>query len=406
MAGITGQSTTFNLPNYVGELFALTPTDTPLLSMIGGLTGGERTTSSMFQWQTYDLRDASQNVRLEGADAPTAEARVRANVTNVVEVHQETIETSYTKQAAVGQLQDVGSAHTEIAGVQGVQPVGNEHNWQTMQMLKQIARDVEFSLLLGIFAEPSTNATARQTRGLWNAITTNDTVAGTEISTTAAGDASDDIIDTNVDAHGMANGTRMMFTAKTGATGIDLYRTYFITNTLTNSFTVALTAGGATVDLVTNMTAATVVECVQLTEGALLGLMQDVWDQGGIMEQETATVIVNSELKRRLTTIFITDKDYREMSRDIAGVHVTTIETDFGILNVMLNRHMWANNLIVASLEELSPVILEVPDKGYLFQEPLSKIGAAERTQLYGEIGLKYGNEREHGRLVGVQLAA
>ena len=40
MAGITGQGNTFNLPNYVGELFALSRETTPFLSAIGGLTGG------------------------------------------------------------------------------------------------------------------------------------------------------------------------------------------------------------------------------------------------------------------------------------------------------------------------------------------------------------------------------
>ena len=75
MAGITGLGTTFNLPNYTGELFALTPDDTPLLSSIGGLTGGGQTTSTEFEWQTYDLGDPGQDVALEGADAPTAEER-------------------------------------------------------------------------------------------------------------------------------------------------------------------------------------------------------------------------------------------------------------------------------------------------------------------------------------------
>ncbi|MEV6647765.1 hypothetical protein [Amycolatopsis sp. NPDC051371] len=34
----------YNAPNFVGESFALTPTDTPFLSAIGGLTGGKRAT--------------------------------------------------------------------------------------------------------------------------------------------------------------------------------------------------------------------------------------------------------------------------------------------------------------------------------------------------------------------------
>ena len=49
MPGITGQGNTYNLPNYVGELFAASREDTPLLSAIGGLTGGIATTSTLFE---------------------------------------------------------------------------------------------------------------------------------------------------------------------------------------------------------------------------------------------------------------------------------------------------------------------------------------------------------------------
>ena len=37
---VSGIGTTWNLPNYSGELFTADPIQTPLLSMIGGLTGG------------------------------------------------------------------------------------------------------------------------------------------------------------------------------------------------------------------------------------------------------------------------------------------------------------------------------------------------------------------------------
>src|SRR4051812_8736723 len=95
--GITGAGTTFNLPNYVGELFGITPEDTPFLSSIGGLTGGKETTSAIFQWETYDLRDASATAQVvEGLAAPTAQARVRGNVNNVTEIHEESIEVTYS----------------------------------------------------------------------------------------------------------------------------------------------------------------------------------------------------------------------------------------------------------------------------------------------------------------------
>src|SRR5690554_6864175 len=133
MAGITALGTTFNLPNFVGELFAASREDTPFLSAIGGLTGGESTTSTLFQWQQYDLRDPSSRVRKEGDDAQTPVARVRANVTNVVEIHQETVAVSYTKLAAIGQFNSTGSNHAGSVGIAGSNPVTSELTWQVTQ---------------------------------------------------------------------------------------------------------------------------------------------------------------------------------------------------------------------------------------------------------------------------------
>ena len=75
MSGITGLGTTYNLPNYTGILYGLTPQETPFLSAIGGLSGGRQTTSPAFEWQTFDLRDASQPEVVEGATAPTSQQR-------------------------------------------------------------------------------------------------------------------------------------------------------------------------------------------------------------------------------------------------------------------------------------------------------------------------------------------
>ena len=47
-----------------------------------------------------------------------------------------------------------------------------------------------------------------------------------------------------------------------------------------------------------------------------------------------------------------------------------------------------------ARSSECKPVYLEVPGKGHFFAEPLAKTGASDEVQLYGEVGLAYGNER------------
>ena len=55
----------------------------------------------------------------------------------------------------------------------------------------------------------------------------------------------------------------------------------------------------------------------------VLDMMQRVWDQGGIMQQDTGTLIVNSTLKRKLTDIFITAKNYQEFQRNVGGVSLS-----------------------------------------------------------------------------------
>lgn len=171
MPGITGQGNTYNLPNYVGELFAASREDTPLLSAIGGLTGGIDTTSTLFEWQGYDLRDPDANrQRLEGADAPKGEERTRFHANNVVEIHQEAVEVSYTRQGATGQR---NTDNMPVVQVGGTAIPADELSWQIQQQLKQIARDVEASFISGHYNNPTDNQSARSTRGLLEAITTN-----------------------------------------------------------------------------------------------------------------------------------------------------------------------------------------------------------------------------------------
>ena len=85
-------------------------------------------------------------------------------------------------------------------------------------------------------------------------------------------------------------------------------------------------------------------------------------------------------------------------------MNVTQLETDFGMLNVMLDRHVPKDAIIVCSLDQLAPVFLNVPGKGVFFEEPLAKTGSTDAVQIYGEIGLKFGNEKAHGVLRGLKV--
>lgn len=326
MPGIAAIANTYNSPNYVGELFALTPADTPFLSSIGGLTGGKRANGVVHTWSVYDLRPPDANrQRVEGGDAPAAETRVRGQDRNVLEIHQETVGVSYTRQASQQMFAGTGSTNPNAASIGGTNAVTNEMDWQTRQALVQIGCDVELGFIVGKFQEPTDNSTVRKTRGILEATKTN---------------------------------------------------------------------------VITNATAK------PLTEAMILDLLQKVWENGGIQVSETATLMCAAWQKRMLTAEFVTKKNYQEQSRNVGGVAVSTIETDFGRLNIMLNRYMPADTVQVVSLDQCAPVLLETPGKGFLFSEPLARTGSTDKAQIYGEISLEYGPEIAHGKVTGLTTAA
>jgi len=350
MAGITGMGDTFDLPNFHGPLFGLSPEDTPLLSAIGGLTGGEHVLAKEFEWQGYDLREPAQNVALEGATAPTAQARVRQNFGNVVQVVHSKVSTSYTKQAAVGHFASTA------APINGENPVTDEHDWQLTQEIKQIARDVNWTFINGQYAKPADNNSPRKTRGLMQAISAANTVdKGTNVATGASSATTE------------------------GGT--------------------ALTLGTSTANIDYHSVGTTAADVDDINEFAQL-----VYDGGGL-DEGLGTFLVNSSQKLAITSAYanaygkgvLVTKD-----SNVAGVAVTQLDTDFGRLNIMLDRAVPQDAIILTSLNQLKPKFLLIPGKGSFFEEPLAKTGASFDSQLYGEIGFEYGSPITHGVIRGL----
>jgi hypothetical protein len=312
MATVSGLGTTYNLPNYTGELFNIAPSDTPLLSALGGLGNGKRTTSVEFEWQTEDLETTSvNNSKVEGATAPTASEVSRSNVSNVVEIHQEAVEVSYTKQAAVG-------LHNGINTGDGSNPVTDELQHQIMLKLKKIAVDIEKSFLSGTYTKPANNSTARKTGGVLTAVST------------------------NVFANGGTNRA--------------------VSKTIVDS---ALSA---------------------------------MFTAGSPLSNDSTVLMLGPAQKVALTNLYgQTPLNQPPMTRNIGGIAVDTVVTDFGAFGVMLNRWFPANSIGIIDLSVLAPVFLEIPGKGTLFTEPLAKTGSSEKYQIYGEVGLEYGPEVYHG---------
>ncbi len=309
MGAVSGLGDSYDLPNYVGELFNVTPNDTPFLSAIGGMTGGKSVTSKQFTWQTVDNAAAAQTVALEGAD-PTYAERTRSEVTNVTQIMQYGVNVSYTKQAATGNL----SGESII----GNQPVQDELAFQLDMSMKRAARDIEFSFLQGTYVADTDMATERKTRGLLEAISTN------EVAAAAAA----------------------------------------------------------------------------LDQAKVEDALKQMADSGAPFEMPV--IMANSFQKQKLSSIYSSALALAPRDRNIGGVNITTIETDFGQVGIVFDRHLPADDVVIVDLAFCKPVFLDIPGKGHFFVEPLAQSGAAYKFQVYGEIGLEYGPEQFHAKITNL----
>lgn len=159
-----GQGNTFNLPNFHGELFQISPSETPFLSAIGGLNGAKAARAKTFEWQTVDLRTSSaNNVAVEGAAAPAGTGRVRSAVHNICEIHHSAIELTYSRLAATSQYAGIN------VGSQWDDQVQDELALQTRYELSSMAIDIEQSFLNGVYADDTSAGVTRKTQGILGA---------------------------------------------------------------------------------------------------------------------------------------------------------------------------------------------------------------------------------------------
>ena len=312
---VTGLGTTWNLPNYACELFTADPTQTPLLSMIGGLTGGKQTKNFEFPTAVlFDYPDAKQPEITEeaSAKAPTASAIARKQESNVIQIHQEVIDLTYFKQSNSGRF-------SGINGSNQTNPI-DEKAWQIQQKLIKIARDVEFSFINGKYQKATAANVANKTRGM-----------------------------------------------------------------------LELAATVSTVDASSG----------KLTTNMIKALMLEMADNGAYFNN--MVLFAGAKQKQKITDLYEKQLGYNQGApRNIGGMNITEIETDFCKLGIVWDRFMPDDSILIADVAHIAPMFQEVEGKGVLFEEELAKIGASDRIQIYGQIGLAHGPAFLHGSITNL----
>lgn len=310
MAQITGAATTFDLPNYWGELFTADSVKTPILAMIGGLTGGGLQTN-VDEFPTsieYDFPAVTQPQisETDSLSAPDATAFVQAQVKNVTQFFIQAVNISYKKLANAGRLSGINKAAA-------MPSVSDELAAQIDYNLKIISRNIEHCIINGTYSLATDATEYNKTRGLIEACSLS---GGTSINALTA----------ELDKTVMDEFLRAMFTA-----------------------------------------------------GAMF---------------EKPVIWCNAYQKQKLSKIY----GYAPEDRNIGGVNIKQIETDFGVIGVgTVHPFVPTDTLLIADMAVVKPVTQPVPGKGNFFYEELAKDGGAERGQIYGLFGLDHGPAFAHG---------
>lgn len=89
-------------------------------------------------------------------------------------------------------------------------------------------------------------------------------------------------------------------------------------------------------------------------------------------------------------------------AREINGIALSSVVTPIGVVYLYLGECLPAGTALLLDLNVIAPVYQPVPGKGNFFLEPLAKVGAGEKYQLFGQIGLDHGPEWYHGKFTDI----
>ena len=163
----TGTAMSFAVPNFSGLLFRKGKADTPFSTIIGSRP--KYTNAVEFSCgQAFDVEAGTQPAISENASlvAPTPEITTREQKTNVTQIFQKAVSVSYGKMSNMGTMSGIN-----VAGQQP-NPI-NELQFQIERRMEQIAQDMEYTFLNGVYVKAANDNTANQTRGILNAIESN-----------------------------------------------------------------------------------------------------------------------------------------------------------------------------------------------------------------------------------------
>lgn len=140
-----------------------------------------------------------------------------------------------------------------------------------------------------------------------------------------------------------------------------------------------------------------------LTEDLLLDALQKMWDHGAQGEYFT---FVNASVKRLINCMAKAGDNIRFVKGDEGvgkafGVTYNRFESDFGILNMVLDRHTAADTLFAVDLEQV-----EIAELRPTFYEDLPKAGDYQKGHIINESTIKLLNSYAAAKIINLSKLA
>jgi hypothetical protein len=117
-------------------------------------------------------------------------------------------------------------------------------------------------------------------------------------------------------------------------------------------------------------------------------------DAGG--DTDGLVIWVNSAAKIKLSNLYTLNSQLAPRDRNIGGVDVQSIITDFGTFPIVYDRDVPAGKIFFIKQDAVVNVWCPVPGKGNLFYEDKADAAAGITGMIYGQWGIDYGHEQLH----------
>lgn len=305
----------------------------------------------------------------------------------------DTLNGSITSNATTVTVTD-GSLHH----VGDVVEIGTEHMWVSSLSGEVLTVTRAFSGTTGASAATAATVTRISVARLGGADASydrafSDITAGYNYTQIYQGDFKLSRSANQISQYGIAAEFDYQAAKKVPELSILIEKSFFKGGRNSGSATKPRTSGGLNAFVATN-TASLSGDALTLKD--LEDKVESCWSYGG----KPKLVVCNSRVKRKISDIF---EGYVRTSRDESrgGVVISEIETEFGVLSVVMDRWCPSDRLYVLDEEHIGFLTYHP-----FTQEPLAKTGDSIKGEVVGEFGLVIRNEKAHAMLTSISTTS